>query len=89
MSARSIEVVLSRDAYGESYFLGDEPMIAVTRLNGQEVYVNADLILFLESSPETILTLQNGKKITVKETIPQVVDRVVEFKSRCYPKVAQ
>ncbi len=63
-------------------------MIPVTRLNGQEVYVNADLILFLESSPETILTLQNGKKITVKETIPQVVDRVVEFKSRCYPKVS-
>ena len=64
-------------------------MIPVTRLNGQEVYVNADLILFLESSPETILTLQSGKKITVKETIPQVVDRVVEFKSRCYPKVTQ
>ena len=62
-------------------------MIPVTRLNGQEVYVNADLILFLESSPETILTLENGKKVTVKETIPQVVDRVVEFKSRCYPKV--
>jgi flagellar protein FlbD len=64
-------------------------MIPVTRLSGQEVYVNAELILFLESSPETILTLQNGKKITVKETIPQVIDRVVEFKSRCYPKVTQ
>jgi len=62
-------------------------MILVTRLNGQEVYINADLILFLESSPETILTLENGKKITVKESIPQVVDRVVEFKARCYPKV--
>ena len=61
-------------------------MIRITRLNGQEIYVNADLVLFLESSPETILTLQNGKKITVKETIPQVVDRIVEFKSRCYPK---
>jgi flagellar protein FlbD len=63
-------------------------MILVTRLNGQEVYVNADLILFLESSPETILTLQNGKKVTVKETIPQVIDRVVEFKERCYPKIS-
>ena len=62
-------------------------MILVTRLNGQEVYVNADLILFLESSPETILTLQNGKKMTVKETIPQVVDRIVEFNKRIYPKV--
>jgi len=63
-------------------------MIKVTRLNGQEVYVNADLILFLESSPETILTLENGKKVTVKESIPQVIDRVVEFKSRVLPKVA-
>ena len=63
-------------------------MIPVTRLNGQEVYVNADQVLFLESSPETILTLQNGKKITVKETIPEVIDRVVRFKSRCYPTVA-
>ena len=62
-------------------------MIPVTRLNGQEVYVNADLILFLESSPETILTLENGKKVTVKETIPQVIDQVVKFKSRCYPRV--
>ena len=62
-------------------------MISITRLNGQEVYVNADLLLFLESSPETILTLLNGKKITVKETIPQVVDRIVEFKSRCFPGV--
>lgn len=62
-------------------------MIQVTRLNGQEVFINADLILFLESTPETILTLENGKKVTVKETISQVIDRVVEFKSRCYPRI--
>lgn len=62
-------------------------MIQVTRLTGQEVYVNADLILFLETSPETILTLQSGKKITVKESIPQVIDRIVAFKARCYPQV--
>ncbi len=64
-------------------------MIPVTRLNGQEVYVNADLVLFLESSPETILTLENGKKVTVKETIAQVIERVVEFKSRCAPRVPE
>jgi flagellar protein FlbD len=64
-------------------------MIQVTRLNGQEVFINADLILFLESTPETILTLENGKKVTVKETISQVIDRVVDFKSRCYPRLDQ
>jgi len=64
-------------------------MIKVTRLNGQEVYVNADLILFVESSPETILTLENGKKVTIKESIPQVIDHIVEFKARCFPKVTE
>jgi flagellar protein FlbD len=63
-------------------------MIKVTRLDGQEVFVNADLILFAESSPETILTIENGKKLTVKETIPQVIDRIVEFRARCFPTVA-
>ena len=62
-------------------------MIKVTRLDGQEVYVNSDLILFVEKSPETILTLQNGKKVTVKESIPEVIRRIVEFKSLCQPKI--
>jgi flagellar protein FlbD len=64
-------------------------MVKVTRLNGQEVYVNADLILFLEKSPDTVLTLQNGKKIMVQEPIPEVVDRIVAFKSRCLPTVSK
>jgi flagellar protein FlbD len=67
----------------------NRPVIPVTRLNGQEVYVNADQILFLESSPETILTLQSGKKMTVKESIPQIIDKVVAFKNRCFPTVYQ
>jgi flagellar protein FlbD len=61
-------------------------LIKVTRLNNQEVFVNSDLILFVEKSPETILTLQNGKKVTIKESIQEVVDRIIEFKSRCFPK---
>jgi len=60
-------------------------VVKVTRLNGQEVYINADLILFLEKSPDTVLTLENGKKIMVQEPIPEVVDRIVEFKKRCMP----
>jgi len=62
-------------------------MIRITRLNGQEVYVNADLIMFLEKSPDTVVTLENGKKLMAKESIPEVVERIVEFKSRCLPKV--
>ena len=61
-------------------------MIKITRLNGQEVYINADLILFLEKSPDTVITLENGKKLVAKETIPELMERIVEFKSRCFPK---
>jgi len=63
-------------------------MIKITRLNDQEVYVNADLILFLEKSPDTVLTLQSGKKILAKEPIPEIIDRIVAFKSRCVPRVS-
>ena len=42
-------------------------MITVTRLNGTELVVNDDLIHFIERTPETVLTLTEGKKITIKE----------------------
>jgi flagellar protein FlbD len=64
-------------------------MIQVTRLNGEEVYVNADLILFLEKSPDTVLTLTSGKKVMVQDAIPDILDKIVKFKSRCFPRVAE
>lgn len=64
-------------------------MIPVTRLNGEEVYVNADRILFLERSPETVLTLDSGRKVMVKESIEQVLERITAFRRRCLPAVAE
>ena len=58
-------------------------MIKVTRLNGQEIVINADLIEFLESSPDTIIALTTGKKIMVKESVDEVVERFIEYKRRC------
>ena len=55
-------------------------MIKVTRLNGSEYYVNDDLIEFLESTPETVLTMTDGKKQTVKETPAELLGRIVEFR---------
>jgi len=55
-------------------------MIKVTRLNDTELVVNADLIEFIEPIPDTIICLTTGKKIMVRETIDQVIDRVTAFK---------
>ena len=55
-------------------------MIKVTRLNGNELVVNADLIEFVESLPDTIISLVTGKKIMIKESSDDVIDKVAEFK---------
>lgn len=57
-------------------------MIKVTRLNDSVLVVNVELIEFLEATPETIICLTTGKKVMVKESIDEVIDRVAEFKSR-------
>jgi len=67
-------------------------MIKVTRLNGNELVINADLIEFVEALPDTIISLVTGKKIMIKESIDIVIARVAEFKrlssGRSTPKEA-
>jgi len=57
-------------------------MIKVTRLNDSELVINADLIEFIESTPDTIISLTTGKKIMVRETIDELIERVAEFKRK-------
>jgi flagellar protein FlbD len=54
-------------------------MIALTKLNNQAFVVNADLIKFIESTPDTLLTLTTGERILVKESTPEVIHRVVHY----------
>lgn len=55
-------------------------MIKVTRINNTELVINADLIEFVESIPDTIISLTTGKKIMVRETIDDIIERVAKFK---------
>jgi flagellar protein FlbD len=54
-------------------------MIKVTRLNGKEFVVNAELIQFMEATPDTVITLVNHEKVIVKEPVDEVVKRVVDY----------
>lgn len=54
-------------------------MITVTRLNGKQVVVNAELIRTVESNPDTTITLINGDHIIVLESMEQVVERAVAY----------
>jgi flagellar protein FlbD len=55
-------------------------MIQVTRLDHTPMIVNPDLILFMEETPDTIITLSNGEKILVQERIVEIIHRVIQFR---------
>jgi len=55
-------------------------MIKLTRFDGSEFAVNAELIKFVESTPDTIVTLTSDQKILVLETVDEVLARVVDYK---------
>jgi len=55
-------------------------MVTLTKLNGTTVAVNAELIETLEATPDTIVTLINGKKYLVQESVDEVVALVIEYR---------
>jgi flagellar protein FlbD len=57
-------------------------MIELTRLNGNAMVVNSDLIKTAEASPDTMLTLINGEKLIVREGIGEVIERVLVYRAR-------
>ncbi len=57
-------------------------MIELTRLNGQKLFVNCDLLKYAEASPDTVLTLLTGDKIVVRESCEEVVTLALTFRSR-------
>ncbi|MFO7248039.1 MAG: flagellar FlbD family protein [Bacillota bacterium] len=54
-------------------------MILLTRLNGSQFSLNAFLIETVEETPDTVVTLVNGKKYIVRESMAEVVERVRAF----------
>lgn len=55
-------------------------MIKLTRLNGQTLVINAELIESVEANPDTVIRLTNDQKFVVTEDIDTVIRKTVEFK---------
>jgi flagellar protein FlbD len=54
-------------------------MIKVTKLNGKPIVVNAELIRYIEETPDTLITLIGGDRLIVKEPMEEVVRRAIEY----------
>jgi flagellar protein FlbD len=57
-------------------------VILVHRLRGEPLYVNADLIESIESTPDTVLTLLDGRRLLVDETPEAVVESFTVFRAK-------
>jgi len=55
-------------------------MIRLTRLSHTPVILNSDLIEYIESTPDTVITMTTGQKLMVSETADEVVHRIIDFK---------
>jgi len=54
-------------------------VIKVTRLNGKEFVVNAEMIKSIEAAPDTLITLTGGGKLVVREGVDEVVRKAIEY----------
>lgn len=59
-------------------------MVIVHRLNNSEFIINANHIETIESTPDTVITLNNEKKYIVKETASEVIERIVSYYKKIY-----
>ncbi len=57
-------------------------MITLTRLNGARLCVNAFLIEHLEETPDTVVTLTNGHRFLVQESIDEIIVAAASFLAR-------
>jgi len=55
-------------------------MIQLTRLNGQEMVLNADFIERIEARPDTIITLTSGEQYIAREGVEEIIEKVREYK---------
>jgi flagellar protein FlbD len=56
------------------------PMITLTRLSGSVFVLNSDLIERIDSTPDSVVTLIDGKKYVVTETLDEIVERVRAYR---------
>ena len=54
-------------------------MITLTRLNGQEMVINAEKIRYLEQTPDTVVCCDHGERVMVKETMQEVIRRSIAY----------
>jgi flagellar protein FlbD len=57
-------------------------VIVITRTNGTKLYINPELIQTVEATPDTVVTFLDNKKMIVRDTPQEIVERFIEYRRR-------
>ncbi|EJF02204.1 flagellar FlbD family protein [Liquorilactobacillus mali] len=57
-------------------------MIELVGLNGRTFFLNADLILKIEETPDTIITLVDDRNIIVKNKAVEIKELIIEYRRK-------
>lgn len=55
-------------------------MIVVTKINDSEIVINPELIEVMQETPDTTITLTTGRKLIVKESVDDIIDKIKKYK---------
>jgi len=56
-------------------------MITLTRLSGTVFLLNVDLIERMDATPDTVITLVDGKKYVVAESLEEIRREVIQYRA--------
>lgn len=59
-------------------------MIELTRMDGSQLVLNAELVAWIEPTPDTLLTLTTGLKLLVNESVSEVQERIIAYRQRVF-----
>lgn len=57
-------------------------MIVLTKINDVEIVINPNLIEIMQETPDTTITLTTGRKLIVKESVDDIIDKIRIYKKQ-------
>lgn len=57
-------------------------MIHVTRLQGQDIVLNCDHILYIELTPDTTIIFRSGQRLMVQEEPDKIIESIIEYRRK-------
>ena len=62
-------------------------VISLTKINGEEFFLNDDLIETVSNTHDTVITLTNGNRHIVKERGEDIIEKIKAFRSSIFQSI--